>query len=165
MQISDIKANHIKPFEIDDVNLIRLFSFFLHSAPTVDSATASVIAPERLEQNWEQFISELPKSNYVFLAPKCSIEQYMEKYNLHNNASVNRRSKGFVCKRKESSENDYECVLRHIRNAIAHSNVYMSNAGNRKYLLFEDFNKSKKQSSIMLFYQADLTRLKKEIMR
>lgn len=167
MRISDIKTNHIVPFEIDDVKLTKLFSFFLHICPTIDSSTATMIELERLEKNWERFISEFPKDNYVFLAPNGSIERCMEEYKLHNEANVNRHSKGFICKRKNHLESDCECVLRHIRNSIAHSNVYMNNAGNRKYIIFEDFNKSKKQSqsSIMLLSQADLTKLKREIMR
>ncbi len=165
MQIFDIKANHIQPFDIDDVKLVRLFSFFLHSAPTIDSATASFIDSERLKQNWASFISELSEDSYIFLSPNCSIERYIEQYNLHDNANVNRRSKGFVCKYKDNNESDYACLLRHLRNAIAHSNVYMNNAGNRKYLLFEDFNKSKRKSSKILLSQADLSRLKREIMR
>ena len=144
MQISDIKTNRIIPFEIEDIKLIRLFSFFLHKSPTIDSNTAAMIEVERLERNWERFISEFSKDN---------------------EANVNRRSKGFICKYKDNSERDYECVLRHMRNAIAHSNVYMNNAGNRKYLIFEDFNKTKNQSSIMLLSQADLSNLKREIMR
>lgn len=165
MQISDIKNNRIIPFEIEDIKLIRLFSFFLHKSPTIDSNTVAMIEVERLERNWERFISEFPKDNYKFLASNCSIERYMERYKLHNGANVNRPSKGFICKYKDNSERDYECVLRHIRNAIAHSNVYMNNAGNRKYLIFEDFNKAKNQSSIMLLSQADLSNLKREIMR
>lgn len=165
MQISDIKINHIIPFEIDDIKLTRLFSFFLHKSPTIDSNTATMIELDRLERNWKRFISEFSKDTYVFLASSCSLERYIERYKLHNEANVNRYSKGFICKYKDDSERDYECVLRHIRNAIAHSNVYMNNAGNRKYLIFEDFNKSKNQSSIMLLSQADLTKLKKEIMR
>lgn len=165
MQISDIKTNRIIPFEIEDIKLIRLFSFFLHKSPTIDSNTAAMIEVERLERNWERFISEFSKDNYKFLASNCSIERYMERYKLHNEANVNRRSKGFICKYKDNYERDYECVLRHIRNAIAHSNVYMNNAGNRKYLIFEDFNKTKNQSSIMLLSQADLSNLKREIMR
>lgn len=164
MQISNIKANHIRPFEIDDDKLVRLFSFFLHSAPSIDSATAANIETTRLERNWNNFIADFPNTNYVIIAPNCSIEKYIDKYGLNDNATVSRRSKGFVCKRKDKNEKDYECVLRHIRNAIAHSNVYMSDTGNRKYLIFEDFNKSKKQSSIMLLSQADLSKLKKTIM-
>lgn len=165
MQISDIKTNNIIPFEIDDIKLKKLFSFFLHICTTIDSNTAASIELERLERNWERFISEFSKDNYLFLAPNCSIERYMEKYKLHNETNVNKRSKGFICKRKDYAESNYKCVLRHIRNSIAHSNVYMNNAGNRKYLIFEDFNKSKNKSSIMLLSQADLTKLKREIMR
>ena len=164
MLISNIKANRIKPFEIDDKKLISLFSFFLHSAPTIDSATAAIIESVRLERNWNKFISEIPENNYVIIAPNCTIEKYIEKYGLNDNDTISRRSKGFVCKRKGKNEKDYECFLRHIRNALAHSNVYMSNTGNRKYLIFEDFNESKRQSSIILFSQADLGILKKTIM-
>ena len=165
MQISDIIANQIKPFEIEKDKLVRLFSFFLHTAPTVDSASASVIDSGRLQRNWENFISGLSDDCYDFLAPNCVIEHYFQKYNLHNDANVNRCSKGFVCKRKSNKEKDYECVLRHIRNAIAHSHVYISITGNRQYILLEDFNKTKKQSSRILLSQADLARLKKEIMK
>ena len=165
MQISDIKSNQIKPFEIENDKLTRLFSFFLHTAPTIDSASASIIDSGRLQRNWDTFISSVSIDCFVFLAPNCVIERYFEKYNLHNEANINRRSKGFICKRKVNTEKDYECVLRHLRNAIAHSNVYMNDAGNRKYILFEDFNKTKKQSSIILLSQADLARLKKEIMK
>ena len=165
MLICDIKANPIKPFEIGSDKLIRLFSFFLHTAPTIDSASASIIDSVRLQRNWESFISSLSNDCYVFLAPNCTIERFFEKYNLHNEANINRRSKGFICKRKIKTERDYECVLRHLRNAIAHSNVYMNDAGNRKFILFEDFNKTKRQSSIILLSQTDLERLKKEIMK
>ena len=164
MQISNIRANRIIPFEIDDKKLTRLFSFFLHSAPTIDSATAACIESSRLNRNWNAFISEIPNNNFAIIASNCTIERYIEKYKLNDNATINRRSKGFVCKRKDKNEKDYECILRHIRNAIAHSNVYMNNAGNRKYIIFEDFNKSKNQSSIMLISQADLSKLKKTIM-
>ena len=64
MQISDIKTNRIIPFEIEDIKLIRLFSFFLHKSPTIDSNTAAMIEVERLERNWERFISEFSKDNY-----------------------------------------------------------------------------------------------------
>ena len=163
MQISNIKANRITPFDIDDKKLVRLFSFFLHSAPTIDSATAANIDSARLERNWNNFVSEIPNVNRIIIKQHNNTKEYIEKYGLNDEASINRRSKGFVCKR-DKNEKDCECVLRHIRNAIAHSNVYMSNAGNRKYIILEDFNRSKVLSAIILFSQADLNRLKKIIM-
>ena len=165
MTISDLLEHRILPFENADSKLTKLFSFFLHSAPTIDSRSAAVISKERLERNWENYINTFRNDDYCFLSPNCSIEKYFEKFNLTSVAEIKRKTKAFVCKRKDSSETDYTCFLRHIRNAIAHSNVYVVNAGNRKFILFEDFNKSKKQSSRILLSQTDLKRLKDEIMK
>ena len=57
MTIRDIKENKIAPFEIEDTKLRRLFSFFLHTAPTIDSNLASKIDEDRLLNNWNKFIS------------------------------------------------------------------------------------------------------------
>ena len=66
---------------------------------------------------------------------------------------------------KSKKETEYECILRHIRNAIAHSNVYIYQTGNRKYICFTDFNKTGKQSAMILLSQTDLSNLKKELMK
>ena len=66
-------------------------------------------------------------------------------------------------KRKSKDETDCEACLRHIRNAIAHNNVFVLNAGNRKFILFDDYNKDKKHNARLLFTQSDLQRLKSEI--
>ena len=87
----------------------------------------------------------------------------MIKAGLDGNAVVTRRKKGFVYKRKSKDETDCEACLRHIRNAIAHNNVFVLNAGNRKFILFDDYNKDKKHNARLLFTQSDLQRLKSEI--
>ena len=165
MQISDLLSKTILPFEIDDDKSIKIFSFFLHSAPTIDSKSSAQISDLRLVNNWEEYISEFPKESYAFLSPNCSIEKYFDKHKLSLETEINRKSKGFVCKKKNTTETAYECLLRHIRNSIAHNNVYICNAGNRKYILFEDFNNNKKQSSRILFSQTDLKKLKEIIMK
>ena len=165
MTISDLLQHRILPFENNDVKLTKLFSFFLHSAPTIDSQSAAIISAERLEHNWENYINTFNNNEYCFLSPNYSIEKYFDKFNLTPALELKRKTKAFACKRKDSNETDYTCFLRHIRNAIAHSNVYVVNAGNRKFILFEDFNKSKKQSSRILLSQTDLKRLKDEIMK
>ena len=165
MIIADILKNHITPFEVDDEKLRKLFSFFLHSAPSIESATAAHIPPDRLMRNWNTYICGLPQGCHGFISSNCIFDKYLGQYNLDNNAMVNRKTKGFICKKKTNNEEEYECLLRHIRNSIAHSNVYMINAGNRKYLLFEDFNQSKNQSARILISQTDLQKLKSEIMK
>lgn len=166
MEISEILSNQIKPFEIEDQKLLKLFSFFLHSAPTISSNTAMIISDDRLERNWNNFISTINQNNYIIIPDNRKIEDYFEKYNFLPNSLINRFSKGFICKRCKTNgkdETDYECILRHLRNALAHSCVFMNNTGNRKYILFKDYNKSGNQSSIMLFSQSDLSKLKKII--
>ena len=161
MNISELLNSPIIPFEIDDVVLQKLFSFFLHLAPTIDSKTAATIPEDRLIRNWAEYVASLKCESFVFLAPNCSIE----KHGLSSTSQISRKSKGFVCKRKDKNEAEHVCLLRHLRNSIAHNNVYLKNAGNRKYLLFEDFNQSKNQSARILLSQSDLKRLKNTIIK
>lgn len=163
MKIKDIRKHQIAPFECKDEKMISLFSFFLHSAPTIDSATAMNIESKRLQNNWDNYLKIAQLQNYKFLSSNCRIEKYILETYLDDEAEVNRRSKSFVCKFKDKNETEYECILRHLRNSIAHSHVYMVHAGNRKYIMFEDFNKSGKQSSLILLSQSDLKKLKCEI--
>lgn len=165
MNIQEIKRNRIEPFNVDDVKLIKLFSFFLSSAPTIESQTAAVLDENRLAHNWNSYVQSIEEKDRIIISPYTQIEKYLEKYGLSDTSKISRRRKGFVCKRKDKYETDFQCVLRHIRNAIAHSNVFLSNAGNRKYIYLEDFNQSKNQSAAMLFSQTDLLRLKQEIMK
>lgn len=53
------------------------------------------------------------------------------KYKINEEAQVNRKTKVIVCKKKDRLETDPQYLLRHLRNSIAHNNVYISNAGNR----------------------------------
>lgn len=166
MTINDIKENKIAPFEIDDIKLTRLFSFFLHSAPTIDSNLASRIDEDRLLKNWNNFVSQFANgriSLYSYSYKKL-IQQF-EKHGLSDESTVSRRLKVIVCNRKNNVEKDYQCVLRHLRNSIAHCNLYLSNAGNRKYILFEDYNKKGNITARILLSQTDLSLLKREIMK
>ena len=103
---------------------------------------------------------------FIFLSSRNNINNYKISYKLNDEATINRKCKGFVCKRANNFEKDYECVLRHIRNSIGHSNVYVNKEPKRKYILFEDFNpQTKVQTAIILFSQTDLSRLKQAIVK
>ncbi len=43
MLIQELKANKIVPFEVDDIKPFKIFSFFLHLAPTIESTSATKI--------------------------------------------------------------------------------------------------------------------------
>ena len=162
MNIRDMKQEHTKPFEIDDDKLRRLFSFFMHSAPTIESSTAAVISEERLVDNWNRVISSNMFSNFKIYADSYALsEDSLDKNGLGMSQEVSRKIKSIICKRKCKDEKDYA----HIRNSLAHSNVYVVNAGNRKYILLEDYNTRKKLTSRMVLSQTILSNLKSEIMK
>ena len=168
MKIEDIKKNRKLPFETEDQKLTKLFSFYLHSAPTIESRTAAQIDEQRLLNNWLKFCGQFPPCKIKFYSDSYHVDQFIssfEKYSLKDNAEVNRRTKAIVCKKKDTSETDCCCLLRHLRNSIAHNNVYISNAGNRKYILFEDFNRNGNITARILLSQTDLAKLKQEIMK
>lgn len=55
MIIKDIKSNTILPFEIEDIKLVKLFSFYLHSAPAIESKTAAQIDPPKVIEKLVEF--------------------------------------------------------------------------------------------------------------
>lgn len=92
-------------------------------------------------------------------------EDSLDKNGLGMRQEVSRKIKVIVCKRKCKDEKDYECVLRHIRNSLAHNNIYVDNTSNRKYILLEDYNTRKNLTSKMVLSQIILSNLKSEIMK
>lgn len=163
MVIADIKKNHIYPFEMEDCKIMRLFSFFLHKAPTIESEGAFICDASQLDNAWTKYIEGFRKSSYAFNSHSENIQNILDQYGYIEEFKVQRRTKGFVCKLKDNQETDYECFFRHIRNSIAHCHVYISNVGNRKYILLEDYNNRGNLSARILLSQADLTRLKNHL--
>ena len=165
--VQDLLSNPITPFDIDDQKLIKLFSFFLHTAPRISSNRAMPIDDIRLMANWNIFITDFGNDAYQFVAttyPK-SIASLYENYHLASTSELRHRARGFVCRKNDKDELNVVCLLRHIRNAIAHGNVYYLNAGNRKFILFEDFNEKSKPTARILFSQTDLKKLKDALLR
>ena len=64
-----------------------------------------------------------------------------------------------------ASETECQCVLRHMRNSIAHGNIYLSDESNRKYILFEDYNRNGNLTARILLSQTYLKKLKQIIMK
>ena len=162
MKIAEILSNHIAPFETEDVKLKRLFSFFLHLAPTISSSSAGNIPKAGLDQAWASFLREakIKNESFRFYTSGSINEKQLERYSLSSSSTVSRQSRHFICSRKAADECEMSCLLRHLRNSIVHSNVYLLN-NNRKYILFDDFNTRQNCSARILLSQGDLTVLKK----
>lgn len=162
MKIADILSNHIVPFETEDMKLKSLFSFYLHLAPTISSSSAGDIPEVGLARAWASFLREtrIKNESFRFYTSGSINEKQLERYSLSSSSTVSRNSKCFICSRKTADECEMSCLLRHLRNSIAHSNVYLLN-NNRKYILFDDFNTKQNHSARILLSQGDLTVLKK----
>ena len=161
MTVLELLQHGVVPFEISDTKLESLFSFFLHSAPTIESRTALKISQERLLENWKLFL-EANKLNpsIIYAEGHSDLSKSCEKNGLGLSVEITRRTKGFICIRK-GKELDCECILRHIRNSIAHNHVFFCNGGNRKFVLFEDYNRNNRLTARILLSQTTLTNFKK----
>ena len=157
MKFSEIKENNILPFEVEDRELQLLFSFFLHKAPTIDSYLA--LKSNKNSQKWNDFIRDWKKEYYKFYS-KFPSDNKLEQYKLTE------KDRAFVCvkkDKKDKKESDYECFVRHLRNAIAHGYVFMKKQKNRIFVLLEDYNKNGNHTAIILVSKSDLKKLKKEM--
>ncbi len=65
-----------------------------------------------------------------------------------------------ICYYKDNVEQEIPCLLRHLRNSIAHGNVFGVLSKNRKYILFDDYNKSGNHTARVLFTQTDLEKIR-----
>lgn len=173
MKIKDIKENRIMPFEIDDEKMKSLFSFYLHKAPTIESKSSIDFNSSMLDERWTNFKNSISNIKTKFVSYSYTLDDLLKRmvdYGLDEESPVNRKTNAFVCKKKkikkgEAPETECECVLRHMRNSIAHSNVYLSNKSNRKYILFEDYNFNGKLTARILLSQTNLKKLKQIIMK
>ena len=161
MLIKDILNNRIAPFEVEDDTLKRYFSYFLHLAPSISSAS-SLSSKEDLNKIFQKFIenSNIERTSYRFYNATNIKEIQLKKLLLSDENFINRRSIRFVC-RKKREENDMECILRHIRNSIAHSNVFLYCRRKRKFIIIDDFNNNGNQTARILLSQTTLASLKR----
>ena len=158
------KDFHIIPFECKNIELQKLFSYFLYTAPNIESSFSKAI-PQELHPNiFNIMIKDRHFEYYDFCSPNAVIEKKLQNACLAGELFC-LKCKRFVCKMKQSEkgkrETELECFLRHIRNAIAHGRVYFFNVKSRYHIVFEDENTSKKISARIVCIKADLEHWKR----
>ena len=150
----------IVPFEEGTVETRKLFSYFLYSAPDIESIHSRTIPQEKHAEIFERMI----KGRHFQYQKLCWFNAVIEKELSNgylNGNDICLKCKRFVCKKKKTAkgnptETDLDCFLRHIRNSIAHGRVYLCHGGNRIHIIFEDENSSKNLSARIVCIKADL---------
>lgn len=156
------------PFEIGNRDIEKLFSFFLHQAPTISSVHSDDVSKDSHAQIFATMMENRHFKYQKICAFNTRIENELSKgFLLEDNLCF--KCKRYVSKRRgprkgKRQESDLECFLRHIRNAIAHGRVYYKHSGNRIHILFEDRNDNGKLTARIICIKADLEYWKKVLM-
>lgn len=152
------------PFESLPKDIQRLLSYFLHKAPDISSVHSSKISQEFHAEIFHQMMENRHFYYKKFCGFNAPIKKELEQGFLNGN-KLCLKCKRYVCKKekrkKESTESDLDCFLRHKRNAIAHGRVHYLHKRNRVHFMFEDVNKSKNISARIVCVKADLEHWKK----
>ena len=157
--------NAIVPLECDIGQLRGLFSYFQYRAPNIESVQSPLLDVSRHADVLNEMLRGNP--NYRFVSHSSNTDDALRDCALFG-SFICTRCKRFMCKRSGHSskrlptrgETDLECLLRHLRNSLAHGNVFLFHGGNYITVCFVDINDKKKITARILCTQADLRKWK-----
>ena len=153
------------PFEVTDAALKKLFCYFLYHAPGIKSKHAEYLEQEQCEIILKK-INERANQMIQFCESSVQIEKVLAKVNLSDKGPCLKCTRA-MCKRsgvkKSPKESDLECLLRHIRNSIAHGYVCCRQSNKRYYILFEDYNDDGHMTAKIVCCKEDLEQWKEII--
>ncbi len=153
--------NAVVPAECEIGELRQLFSYFQYRAPNIESAKSPMLD----FSCHEDVLHEITKGRdeFCFCNQNAKTEEELSNLAL-NGTKLCSWCKRFLCKRMNNPakrdpsrrETDLECLLRHLRNAIAHGHVFVIHSGNYISLLLEDTNDNGNTTARIICCQADL---------
>lgn len=152
----------IVPMEIENEELRQAFSFFLYKAPFIPSCHSKNI--EIVSNDGEELLlKELlinTNNEMEFRSNRKSFLNKLESMQL-NNSSVCLRCKRGTCIRRDSDSSKLRCLIRHLRNSIAHGYVYYELDNRIHRIMFEDYDKNNNVSARIVCVKSDLLELRK----
>lgn len=155
----------IVPMEIENEELRQVFSFFLYRAPFIPSCHSMIV--EKVDSDKEEEILKkllINTNNEVeFRTNKKSFLNKIESMQLHNSSVCLRCKRGVCIFRRESDFSKLRCLIRHIRNSIAHGYVYYEYDNRIHRIMFEDYDRNKNISARIVCVKSDLLELRKMI--
>lgn len=158
----NIQECKIVPYEIINPTLNQLFSYFQFRAPGVSSPHSRIITNESKQSVFQDFISSRNIVVSIFSTNEVDFTQSLERYVLDSD-DVCYKCKRLICKKKKSkdTESDFDCLIRHLRNSIAHGRVSFSQLRG-SFIYFEDRDQAGITAKIIL-NREDLKYLRKII--
>lgn len=138
------KETAINPQTCDIGELRKLFGYFQYKAPNTSSFQSDKLDEEYHEELYEEMTKSWKKECRKIIASNATYDELSPKYALSGD-SLCSYCKRFLCKRLRTQEGhketDLDCLLRHIRNSLAHGRVFVIHGGNSIKVLLEDYDK------------------------
>ena len=164
-RLSFVKSDAIVPSECDISDLRNLFSYFQYRAPNIDSLQSPLLSSDIHDEVLAKMLHN--NSDYKFYSHNLDSSILLQQHGMSDD-HVCDRCKRFVCKymtnpaKRDTTrkETDLECLLRHLRNSIAHGHIFLHHGGNYITLGFEDQNEKKNITSRIIVNRAELYKWK-----
>lgn len=137
----------VTPFKSNVRGFTTLAEYFMLYAPNLDSAHSNGrIEGEAASQIFDEMIKKVNMQNSYKIIENLTDASW-KKYDLSNDVLDFEQSR-FTCK-KLKNESNLQCLLRHIRNSLAHGYVYIwKKRNNRNYVFFVDYDSTRKRNRI-----------------
>lgn len=161
------KEKAINPQAIDIGDLRQLFGYFQYRAPNTTSYQSETLSESYHTDLFNEMMKSWKKENISIIPFNTTYDNESPKFALNGN-SICSYCKRFVCKRNKPKNNiqetDFNCIVRHLRNSLAHGRVFVVHGGNSIKIMFEDYDsKNKTISGRIICNQSDLKKWRKLI--
>ncbi len=154
------KEEAVNPQIIDIGDLRILFGYFQYKAPNTSSYQSKKLDESYHADLFKDMMRSWKKENASIIPFNSTYDKESPKFALNGN-SVCSFCKRYLLKRSKPKNNvqetDFNCIVRHLRNSLAHGRVFVIHAGNSIKIMFEDYdNKNRTISGRIICNQSDL---------
>ena len=154
------KGNAINPQDCNIGDLRKLFGYFQYKSPNTSSYQCESLDKQYHEDLFTEMMKSWKKDSYKIISSNATFDKESPELALFG-SSICSYCKRLLLKRDKTKngvrETDLICLLRHLRNSLAHGRVFVIHGGNSIKILFEDFDtRNKVISARIICNQSDL---------
>ena len=154
------KDNAINPQECDIGDLRKLFGYFQYKSPNTSSYQCESLDKQYHEKLFTEMMKSWKNDSYRIIPSNATFDKESPKVAL-SGSSVCSYCKRFLLKRNKTKngnrETDFMCLIRHLRNSLAHGRVFVIHGGNSIKIMFEDYDtRNKVITARIICNQSDL---------
>lgn len=125
----------MNPYECDgDSELVSLLGFFQIEAPCISSFKSYKLDQAKYSKVLYKMIGS---KEFLFINPQARTDKRLISFNMCD-AKIKCVGIRGLLKKQNKDENELVCLLRHIRNSVAHGRVFTRAVGGVMYILFDD---------------------------